>query len=212
MGREPYATLPREKFSGPDEWTGAGGCSTQSGSSDLPMPASKDFLPEDFPFDLLLEGVSTIFESLGRALICLNSGFRIVHASAGLNHLMGEGTVESVTGKRAADVFGSDLFGPDGSMRKALQAGERREGWGASIQIEDGPPRLVSITAAPIVHDNSSVCDPRVSYVVVVRLGEETSTAVRRRRLSSPDSSPARRPCWTCSDSSSTCRRPTPQS
>jgi len=137
------------------------------------MPASEDFLPDDFPFDLLLEGVSTIFESLGRALICLNSGFRVVHASAGLNHLMGDGAVESVTGKRAADVLGSDLFGPDGSMRKALEAGERREGWGASIQVEDVPPRLVSITAAPIVHDDSSVCDPRVSYVVVVRLGEE---------------------------------------
>jgi transcriptional regulator with PAS, ATPase and Fis domain len=137
------------------------------------MPASEDSLPEDFPFDLMLEGVSTVFESLGRALICLSSDFHIVRASPGLNHLMGEGAVESVTGKHVAEMLGSDLFGPDGSMRKALEAGERREGWGASIQVEDVPPRLASITGAPIVHDESAICDPRVSYVVVIRLGEE---------------------------------------
>jgi transcriptional regulator with PAS, ATPase and Fis domain len=137
------------------------------------MTTAEDSLPDDFPFDLMLEGVSTVFESLGRALICLNSDFRIVRASPGLNHLMGEGAVESVTGKHVSEVLGSDLFGPDGSMRKALQAGERREGWGASIQVGDLPPRLVSITGAPIIHDDSAVCDPRVSYVVVMRPGEE---------------------------------------
>jgi transcriptional regulator with PAS, ATPase and Fis domain len=137
------------------------------------MTTAEDSLPDDFPFDLMLEGVSTVFESLGRALICLNSEFRIVRASPGLNHLMGEGAVESVTGKHVSEVLGSDLFGPDGSIRKALQAGERREGWGASIQVEDVSPRLVSITGAPIFHDESAICDPRVSYVVVIRLGEE---------------------------------------
>lgn len=138
------------------------------------MTKPEESQTSNLPIDFILEGVSTVFESLGRALICLNSDFHIVRASPGLNHLMGEGAVESVTGKHVSEVLGSDLFGANGSMRKALEAGERREGWGAEIQVEDVPSRLVSITGAPIIHDDSAICDPRVSYVVVIRLGEES--------------------------------------
>ncbi|MGB6853682.1 MAG: sigma-54 dependent transcriptional regulator [Thermoanaerobaculia bacterium] len=137
------------------------------------MTTAEDSLPDNLPADIILEGVSTIFGSLGRTLICLNSSFQIVHASAGLDQLMGEGAAEAVIGKKAAEVLGTDLFGADGSMRKALEAGERREGWGATIRLDDARPRLVSITGAPIIHDDASVCDPRVSHVIVVRLGEE---------------------------------------
>jgi DNA-binding NtrC family response regulator len=128
--------------------------------------------PEVANPDLILEGVSTVFESLGRALVCMNDRFRVVHASDGLERLVGEGAAGSIVGRTAEEVFGSDLFGPAGSMRRALAAGERREGWGTTLQVGGYGPRLVSITGAPIAHSPSGACDPRVAYVVVLRPSE----------------------------------------
>ena len=45
-------------------------------------------LPPDDLLSAILEGVSTIFYSLGRSLICLNSNFQIVHASVALDQLI----------------------------------------------------------------------------------------------------------------------------
>ena len=134
--------------------------------------------PQEPPIDGIppadiLAGVSTVFESLGRALICLNRSFQVVHASGGLEDLMGDGAVAAVLGRPVEEILGSDLFGESGTMRQALEAGERREGWGATIQLDDGPPRLVSITGAPIRHGESDVCDPRVAFVIVARPFEE---------------------------------------
>ena len=130
-------------------------------------------LPSDDLLAGILEGVSTIFSSLGRSIICCNSSFQIVHASAGLDRFIGEGAVDAVIGKPIDKVLGHDLFGPDGSMRRALASGERREGWGATLQIGDFQPRLVSITGAPVIHLNPEICDPRVAFVVVVRSTED---------------------------------------
>ena len=130
-------------------------------------------LPPDDLLESILEGVSTIFFSLGRSLICLNSNYQVVHASVGLNRFIGDGAVEAAIGRPIEEVLGNDLFGKDGSMRKALAAGERREGWGATIEVGDFQPRLVSITAAPVIHLNPEICDPRVAFVVVIRSPEE---------------------------------------
>ena len=130
-------------------------------------------LPSDDLLTGILEGVSTIFSSLGRSLICCNSSFQIVHASAGLDSFIGDGAVDAVIGEPIESVLGHDLFGPDSSMRRALASGERREGWGATLQIDDFRPRLVSITGAPVVHLNPEICDPRVAFVVVVRATED---------------------------------------
>ena len=130
--------------------------------------------------ELILQGVSTVFESLGRALVCLDRGFRVVHASEGLDRLLGDGAVGDVLGRDAADVFGSDLFGVKGPLRDALAAGERREGWGATVRIGGRPARQLSLTAAPIRPAPGQVCDPRVAYVVVLRpdeLDEERGAA-----------------------------------
>jgi transcriptional regulator with GAF, ATPase, and Fis domain len=62
-------------------------------------------------------------------------------------------------------------------MRRALAAGERREGWGATVKIGAGKPRLVSISGAPMQHSAGSPCDPRVAYVIVVRAGESEEGA-----------------------------------
>jgi len=130
-------------------------------------------MAEDVAATEILQGVSTIFESLGRALICLNSRFQVVHASVGLDRLVGPGTADLVVGRPVREILGADLFGPQGTLRQAMLAGERREGWGATLQIGDAQPRLVSITGAPVVHLDPDICDPRVAFVVVVRPSEE---------------------------------------
>ena len=137
------------------------------------MPSDFEPIPSDDQLAAILLGVSTIFESLGRGLICLNSSFQVVHGSSGLDDFLGSGTRDSILGRRIESILGDDLFGPEGSIRKALAAGERREGWGATFQTGQLPPSLVSITAAPVVHKNPEICDPRVAFVVVLRPTEE---------------------------------------
>jgi len=125
----------------------------------------------DDPFDSLLAGVSTIFESLGRILVCLDDELRVVHTSQGFARLAGA----AVEGRPVAEILGTELFGPAGILRKALLAGERREGWGATLSA-GGEPRQVSLTVAPIVHAPGAPCDPRIVYVVVLRPAEEGAT------------------------------------
>ena len=127
--------------------------------------------------DLLLEGVGTVFESLGRALICVGPDFRVVHASDGLDRLGGPGTIAAIAGRPVEDLLGEELFGPSGTLRRALEAGEKREGWGSTLRVDDAKPRQVSLSAAPIEHGPDAICDPRVAYVVVVRPAEDDQTS-----------------------------------
>ncbi len=135
------------------------------------MPTETSLSPQEA--ELVLDGVSTVLESLGRALICLNRDFEVVHASQGLDRFVGEYSAADVQGRSAEEVFGSELFGEGGSMGQALAAGERREGWGATLRVGRATPRRVSITGAPIRHQPDTVCDPRVAYVIVIRPAEE---------------------------------------
>ena len=79
--------------------------------------------------------VSATFAALGRVLLCLDTHFTIVHASPVLDDLMGEGVAREVLGRPIEDLMGSDPLGPEGAMRLALRAGERREGWRASLGL-----------------------------------------------------------------------------
>ena len=135
-------------------------------------PIAPDRLSEQF-----VHAVSGLFECLGRALICLDKDFQIVHASDGLDGLAGPGAGRAIVGRPVEQVLGSDLFGEQGTLRRALSAGERREGWGASLAVGDRPPRLLSLSAAPVVGVDSPLCDPRVAYMVVVRLGSDVTVA-----------------------------------
>jgi hypothetical protein len=126
------------------------------------------------PVEMLLTGVSTVFESLGRGLVCLGPDFRIVHASEGLDRIAGEGAVQAILGKPVEEVFGPELFGPQGAMRRALQAGERREGWSATLDTGRGSPRRISLSVAPIRHHPSGICDPRVAHVIMLLPAEES--------------------------------------
>jgi transcriptional regulator with PAS, ATPase and Fis domain len=124
-------------------------------------------------YDSLLAGVSTLFDSLGRTLVCLDRDFRVVHTSPSFARLTGA----RVEGWPAEALLGAELFGPAGTLRKALLAGERREGWGATLAPGAGAePRQVSVTVAPVVHAPGAPCDPRIAYIAVLRPAEEGAT------------------------------------
>ena len=117
--------------------------------------------------------VSAAFGSLGRVFITLDENFRVRHVSESAEAMAGPGAVKRFTGLPVEDVLGSELFGPAGTLRRAVLAGERREGWRASLRVEPAGSRLVSVSAAPLQHDAAGVCDPQVRYLVVLRPAED---------------------------------------
>jgi transcriptional regulator with PAS, ATPase and Fis domain len=119
-----------------------------------------------------LVAVSTVLESFGRALICLDRDFRIIHTSSSLRELTGGADLQ-LPGKSIALLLGEELFAPGGAVRHALERGERREGWRATMVLPDGGTRVVSCSAAPFKPDDRGICDPMVAYVVIVRPAEE---------------------------------------
>jgi len=120
-----------------------------------------------------LHGITRALASLGRAFVCLDSSFRIVHASHLLDQLLGPGTSSNLRGRPVDDLLGDELFGPSGPLRQALLNGQMREGWRATLRFGSAAARLVSITAAPMLHEGSEICDPRVMYLVLLRPAEE---------------------------------------
>lgn len=123
-----------------------------------------------------LIAVSAVFTSFGRGIICLDSSFRIIHTSELLRQIAGSESVQSLVGRPVSDLLGTDLFEEGGALRAAMVAGERREGWRASIRRSDGVSRFVSISAAPFQRDEFGICDPRVAYIIIVRAAEEDMT------------------------------------
>jgi DNA-binding NtrC family response regulator len=129
--------------------------------------------PDPAALATVLAGVSSAFASLGRVFFCVDASFHVLHASSQLDRLIGRGAAERASGRPLPDLLGADLFGPSGTLRHLLLAGERREGWRSSLAVPGSAPRLVSVTAAPFCPEPGAVCDPRVAYVVVLRPAEE---------------------------------------
>ncbi|MCX6543407.1 MAG: sigma-54 dependent transcriptional regulator [Acidobacteria bacterium] len=117
--------------------------------------------------------VSAAFGSLGRAFICADADFRIIHGSYVLDELFGDGAAARIEGRSLEEIFGRDLFGTSGTLRQALTAGERREGWRAQLSMADGEARLISLSAAPFPQNLRLACSLRVKYVVVLRPSEQ---------------------------------------
>ncbi|HEY6867731.1 MAG TPA: sigma 54-interacting transcriptional regulator [Candidatus Eisenbacteria bacterium] len=117
--------------------------------------------------------VSAAFAALGRAFICVDEQFRVIHASFALDELLGPGASQRAEGRALEELLGPELFGASGALTQALGLGERREGWRAHLRLDDSEHRLVSLSAAPFMPDPTVGCDPRVRHVVVVRPAEE---------------------------------------
>src|SRR5438067_11624215 len=57
-----------------------------------------------------LTAVTRALSSIGRAFLCLDLQFRIVHASRMLDKLLGEGASERLPGRPITELLGDDLF------------------------------------------------------------------------------------------------------
>lgn len=142
-------------------------------------PASPHLLPnasEHFENPLTeaaLHGIARALASVGRAFICLDSSFIIRHASHLLDRFLAEGASKALCGRPVEELLGAELFGARGPLRQALLEGQMREGWRATLKFNGATPRLVSITTAPVVADNSGICDPIVRYLVLLRPADE---------------------------------------
>ncbi|HVO12991.1 MAG TPA: sigma-54 dependent transcriptional regulator [Vicinamibacteria bacterium] len=139
----------------------------------LPSPVAPGPPADDDALRAALAGVASAFASIGRVFFCVDASFHVLHASSHLDRFMGGGAARRAVGRPLSDLLGSELFGSGGTLRQLLLAGERREGWRASLSVPDCAPRLVSVTAAPFCPEPGAVCDPRVAYVVVLRPAEE---------------------------------------
>jgi transcriptional regulator with GAF, ATPase, and Fis domain len=119
--------------------------------------------------------VNAAFGSLGRICMALDADFRIRYASELLASLLGAEAAAQVRGLSIESLLGAELFGLDGPLRQALLAGEKREGWRAVLNVANGPARLMSVSAAPLLHDRLGVCDPAATYLVVLRPADEST-------------------------------------
>src|SRR5689334_14827568 len=88
-------------------------------------------MAEEFPSTPAAEAawsiVSAAFAALGRAFICVDEQFRVLHASQALDELLGSGAARRTEGQRLEDVLGPELFGTAGALRQTLVSGQRRE-------------------------------------------------------------------------------------
>jgi transcriptional regulator with GAF, ATPase, and Fis domain len=131
------------------------------------MAAAEEQRRESDQSQLAFSAVTAAFASLGRVCLALDGQFRIRHLSPRLDDLLGAGAAERYAGAAAEALLGPELLGPAGPMRAALAAGERREGWLSWLKMEPEGSRLVSVSAAPLVHATGA-CDPEATYLVVL--------------------------------------------
>ncbi len=148
---------------------------TSLGSSEESTACSPGSADQERAFS----AVNAAFGSLGRVCMALDADFRIRYASELLASLLGVEATVQVRGTSIESLLGAELFGPDGPLRKALQSGEKREGWRAMLQVANGPARLMSVSAAPLLHDRLGVCDPAARYLVVLRPEDESAIEAR---------------------------------
>ncbi len=112
--------------------------------------------------------VTAAFASLGRVCLALDAEYRIRHVSPVLDDLLGPGAADRYRNRPVTELLGSELFGPDGPIRAALAARERREGWRAWLPDGSGGRRPTSVTAAPLRHLGGP-CDQDALYIVILR-------------------------------------------
>jgi PAS domain S-box-containing protein len=114
-------------------------------------------------------GIESLMLSLGRSVMVLDDQFQIVRISAGMAKLCGRPASE-LEGLPAAALLGDALLGKSSFFRVALEAGERREGWRASVTGAGGRLHPVSVTGAPFrATPGCGMATAGRHFVVVVR-------------------------------------------
>ncbi len=114
------------------------------------------------------QAVTAAFASLGRVCLALDVDYRMRHVSPLLDDVLGPGAADRYRGRPVTELLGCELFGPDGPIRAALTAHERREGWRAWLPDGAGGRRPISVTVAPLRHLGDA-CDREALNLVVLR-------------------------------------------
>ncbi len=78
-------------------------------SETMYMPIGNPLLSE--ATQIALCGVTRVLALVGRAFVCLDADFRIVHAPFLLDELLGSGTSRELVGRGIEELPGSGLFG-----------------------------------------------------------------------------------------------------
>ena len=144
-------------------------------TSPVPSDATPACAPGAVDQERAFSVVNAAFSSLGRICMALDADFRIRYASDLLTSLLGADAAGEVRGLSIESLLGPELFGVEGPFRQALVAGEKREGWRAVLNVANGPARLMSVSAAPLIHDKLGACDPAAAYLVVLRPADEST-------------------------------------
>lgn len=140
-----------------------------------PSRPSRIPAPRPFPDSEDADGLTVaaeLFDCLDQAVVCLDEDLRIVWASDALDRVVGEGAVEQVHERSAEEALGPALFGDEGVVRRALEAGERREGFRTTYRLPSPRrrPPLVSVAAAPLPDPApGKLEDLGARYLVVLR-------------------------------------------
>jgi len=92
-------------------------------------------------------GMEGMMASLGRGAIVVDAEFQVVRASSLVGEWVGRSS-DALVGAPVSSLLGDSLVGPGAYFRAALESGERREGWRASIERADGSRLAVSVTGA----------------------------------------------------------------
>ncbi len=135
--------------------------------------AAHDLTVVDSPASGALSGASAALTALGRVLICLDRDLQVLHVSALLDTMLGSGSRARFLGRPISELLGDALFGPGGSLRQALLAGERREGWRALVEQPDGAARMVGVSVAPLSPVEDPACIPGALFFVEIRPAED---------------------------------------
>jgi transcriptional regulator with PAS, ATPase and Fis domain len=123
--------------------------------------------------DASWRAVESAFGALGRVLILLDEGFRVVRATHTLDEWVCPGACEKIPGREIAQLLGVSLFRPGESLRGALESGQREEGRRAFVTCEHGTSRLASLSAAPLGDEERETWAAGASYLLVLRPAEE---------------------------------------
>jgi transcriptional regulator of acetoin/glycerol metabolism len=142
------------------------------------------------PTETFIEAVSGIFQSLGRAPICLDPELRVVHASEGLDQLSAPGSAEAVVGLRAERILGTDLLGEEGSLRRALHVASHRRDRafvavckGQTIHPQDLPEEVREGRAPVVPGAVSSGATTQAPSLEAPAASESASPSDERERL-----------------------------
>jgi hypothetical protein len=88
----------------------------------VPVPLSPHVCEPSMnsPTEAALHGITRALASVGRAFVCLDPFFRILHASGLLDRFLGQEASAALRSRSVGVLRGDDLFGPRGAGQESL--------------------------------------------------------------------------------------------